>query len=122
MYRIIFLLFLCTASLALKSQSVELKTYRVGIFAPLYLDSAFNEGEYQFGKRFPRFTTAGLDFVNGALIALDSVPFYNGNIAADIYDSKSFTQPIQLLLASGKLDSLHLIIGSVKDSDYIQLA
>ena len=98
------------------------KTYRVGIFAPLYLDSVFNGNSYRYSKNFPRFILQGLDFVQGVQIALDSLPLYNANIAAGIYDSKSITENIDSLIRSKKLDSLDLIIGSVKDEDYLKLA
>jgi hypothetical protein len=94
----------------------------VGIFAPLYLDSAFSGDYYQYGKRFPRFVVQGLDFVQGAQIALDSMPLPNGHIDARIFDSKSTTEDIPALIEAKKLDSLDLIIGSVKDEEYIQLA
>jgi hypothetical protein len=99
-----------------------LKTYHVGIFAPLYLDSVFGNGGYRYSKNFPKFILPGLDFVQGAQIALDTMEVYYGNINARFYDTKSVEQSLPLLIGSKKLDSLDLIIGSVKDSDYIQLA
>ncbi|HMJ46094.1 MAG TPA: hypothetical protein VK498_02105 [Ferruginibacter sp.] len=119
---IFFLLIFFAARITANAQNVPLKTYRIAIFAPLYLDSVFTDEDYQYNKRFPRFISPGLDFVNGAMIALDSIPVQNGNIIADIFDSKSFTNPVPALINSKKLDSLDLIIGSVKDSEYIQLA
>jgi hypothetical protein len=99
-----------------------LKTYKVGIFAALYLDSIFTGNSYRYYKNFPRFTLQGFDFVQGAQIALDSLPIPNGNIQASIYDSKSATENIDSLIRNKKLDSLDLIIGSVKDEDYLKLA
>jgi len=104
------------------SKPNSLKTFRVGIFAPLYLDSAFSGDNYQYGKRFPRFVVQGLDFVQGAQIALDSMPLPNGHIDARIFDSKSTAEDIPTMIAANKLDSLDLIIGSVKDDEYLQLA
>ena len=104
------------------SKTAAYKTYNVGIFAPLYLDSVFTDGEYNYGKNFPKFAVQALDFVQGAEIALDSMPLYNGNINAIIYDTKSFTQPVSSLISSKNLDSLDLIIGNIKDEDYQHLA
>ncbi|RZM21051.1 MAG: amino acid ABC transporter substrate-binding protein [Pedobacter sp.] len=99
------------------------KTYRVGIFAALYLDSVFNDnGNYKYGKNFPKFALPALDFVQGAQIALDSMPVYSGNIKATIFDSKSYDKPVAALIADKTLDSFDLIIGSVKDLDFTQLA
>ena len=100
----------------------NLKTYRVGIFAPLYLDSVFNENGYRYGKNFPKFAVQGLDFVQGAQIALDSLPMLANNIDARIFDSKSTSKPVVSLIQNKELDSIDLIIGSVKDQEYFQLA
>lgn len=102
--------------------SNHLKTYRVGIFAPLYLDSVFNENGYRYGKNFPKFAVQGLDFVQGAQIALDSLPMLFSNIDARIFDSKSMTKPVYSLIQNKELDSIDLIIGAVKDQEYFQLA
>jgi hypothetical protein len=102
--------------------STQLTTYRVGIFAALYLDSVFTGTAYRYGKTFPKFALQGLDFVQGAQIALDSMKVPNANIDVKIYDSKSYTQGINTLINNKSLDSLHIIIGSVKDQDYFQLA
>jgi ABC-type branched-subunit amino acid transport system substrate-binding protein len=100
-----------------------LPTYQLGIFAPLYLDSVFNdEGQYRYGKSFPKFALQGLDFIQGAQIALDSMPLHRGNIHAQFFDSKSTDEPLQEMIRKKKLDSLDMIIGSVKDNEYQLLA
>ena len=101
---------------------IPLRTFRVGIFAPLYLDSVFNGSYYKYSRNFPRFTVQGLDFVQGAQIALDSLPFFGGNVNADIYDTKSISKNIDSLILNKKLDSLDLMIGSVKDEDFLKLS
>ena len=40
-------------------QQTSIKTYRVGIFSALYLDSVFSNNEYNYGKKFPKFTQQG---------------------------------------------------------------
>ncbi len=102
--------------------SPGLKTMKIAIFSPMYLDSVFENGNYKYGKNFPKFVQPGLDFVQGALIALDSMPLPNGNIKAEIFDSKAGVQNINWLLANHKLDSMDLIIGAVKDAEFTQLA
>lgn len=104
------------------SSNSHLKTYRVGIFAPLYLDSVFNDNGYRYGKNFPKFAVPGLDFIQGAQIALDSLPMLYSNIDARIFDSKSTSKPVNTLIQNKELDSIDLIIGSVKDQEYFQLA
>ncbi|MFT3911102.1 MAG: hypothetical protein QM737_16905 [Ferruginibacter sp.] len=104
------------------TSSSTFKTYKVGIFAPLYLDSVFSEDEFKYPKNFPRFVVQGLDFVQGAQIAFDSMPPLIANIDARFFDSKSTSHDIASLINDKKLDSLDFIIGSVKDDDYRSLA
>lgn len=96
--------------------------YRVGIFAPLYLDSVFSKGTFKYKQSVPRFIAPAVDFVQGALTALDSLQAGEDKINATIYDTKSYTEKIPDLVRNKKLDSLNLIIGSVRDEDFIQLA
>lgn len=102
--------------------SKMLPTYRVGIFAPLYLDSVFSNSSFRYKEGLPKFIVPAVEFVQGAQIALDSMSAGKENIRAAIYDSKSYSQPVSVLIKNKKLDSLNLIIGSVKDVDYKQLA
>ena len=99
-----------------------LKTYRIAIFSPIYLDSVFADGNYKYGKGFPKFAQQGLNFVQGAQIALDSLVINNTNVEVNIYDSKSETENITSLINMHKLDSTDLIIGAVKDAEFLQLA
>jgi hypothetical protein len=97
------------------------KTYRVGIFAPLYLDSVFNESSLRTAG-IPKLITGPLDFVQGSMIALDSLSASGQKIEAFIYDTKSFTDPLSSLIESKELENLDLMIGSVRDQDYKDLA
>ncbi|MEO6548917.1 MAG: ABC transporter substrate-binding protein [Ferruginibacter sp.] len=99
------------------------RTFHIGIFAPIYLDSVFNsEGKFRYKQGLPKFMSPGIDFVNGVQIALDSIKLQYHNVDAFIYDTKSYLLPVDQLIRAGKLDSLQLIIGSVKDIEYRQLA
>ncbi|HMK05581.1 MAG TPA: ABC transporter substrate-binding protein [Ferruginibacter sp.] len=101
----------------------EAPVYHVGIFAPLYLDSVFSSNNnFKYRQAIPRFIMPAVDFVQGAQIALDTMQAGNDKINAAIYDTKSYTQPVPWLIQNKKLDSLDLIIGSVKDAEYLQLA
>lgn len=104
------------------SQDNAMRTYKVGIFAPVYLDSIFNGETYTYYRGFPRFTLQGLDFFQGAMVALDSLKIQNGNVQAYFFDTKSISGDIPTLIANKSMDSLDLIIGSVRDKDYLQLA
>src|ERR1700712_5677412 len=122
----IFLFILCSfvrvVSFSQGTKTTAFKTYKVGIFAPLYLDSVFSEDEFKYPKNFPRFVLQGLDFVQGAQIALDSMPTPTAGIDARFFDSKSTTEDVETLIKNKKLDSLDIIIGNVKDEEYKELA
>ncbi|MEO5908675.1 MAG: hypothetical protein ABIR50_01515 [Ginsengibacter sp.] len=98
------------------------KIYRVAIFAPLYLDSAFTGNKLKSQNSIPNFSVAGLDFIQGAQIALDTLNLKGQHVDAFIFDSKSDVEPIQSLIKNGKLDNVDLIIGSVKEPEYSILA
>jgi hypothetical protein len=118
----IVLLMICFSSSAQSSNGNDKPIRKIGIFAPLYLDSVFHGTDYKYWKKFPRFTLQGLDFVQGAKIALDSFPINNCIIETFFYDSKSDSLSIDSLIKSHQLDSLELIIGSVKDDEINLLA
>lgn len=123
-----FLLFIFFSLAAGKTSMAQadlikgIRTFKVAIFAPLYLDSVFNSGSYRYGKAFPKFALQGLDFIQGAQIALDSLPVPNAVFDTRIYDSKAYFQDVATLINNKELDSVDIIIGSVKDQEYIQLA
>ena len=121
----IFLLIILFSSVNVYAQTdttVKQPVYHVGIFAPLYLDSVFNKNTFRHKQGIPRFIAPAVDFVQGALIALDSLQAGDDNINASIFDTKSYTQKIANLIKNKKLDSLSLIIGNVRDDDFLQLA
>ena len=121
----LILLIACASFFTATAQTDSSKfypTYRVGIFAPLYLDSIFSNNNFRYADGIPKFIVPAVEFVQGAQVALDSMKVGRENINAAIYDSRSYTQGIGTLIKNKKLDSLDLIIGSVKDADYKQLA
>ena len=114
---------LAAVHLSVNAQTTDssLKTFRIGIFAPLYFDSVFNGAQYKYDKQMPKIVLPGLEFVEGAQIALDTIAT-NNSIKAFVYDIKSKEQNINSLLNKNSFDSLDLIIGSANGSDYKQLA
>ncbi len=96
------------------------KTYRVGFFAPVFLDSAFTGTHYRYNKNFPRFAFPGLEFFQGAQVALDSILIYQANVEARFYDVRSIK--LDQALGRREFDSLDLVIGSVREDDFTHLA
>ena len=93
-------------SLALPSK------YKVAIFAPLYLDSAFNSvHEYRYAKNvFPKFINAGLEFYEGAQLALDSLAKEGKELEVFVYDTRSVKESLDEQLNSLELQTVDLII------------
>lgn len=113
----------CIKSYAQTNTEAKIPTYKVAFFAPLYLDSIFNEvGMLKYKQSIPKFVAPGLEFIQGVQIALDTMRLLDANIEAYIYDSKSVSKPLPSLIQTKALDSINLIIGSVKDVDLKQLA
>lgn len=119
---LLFFILLAGNSHAQGAAAQKPPVYKVGIFAPLYLDSVFTKNTFRYRQGVPRFIMPAVDFVQGALIALDSLQSGDNYYDASIYDSKSYTLPVSELIRTNKLDSLQLIIGNVRDEDYRQLA
>lgn len=120
---LITLVWFCSTQAFAQTDSIKsMPTYHVGIFAPLYLDSVFSNNSFKYKQGVPKFIVPSVEFIQGAQIALDSIKLNKENIKAFIYDSKSYTQNIAALIKNKKIDSLNLIIGSVRDADYKQLA
>ena len=98
------------------------KVYKVAVFAPMYLDSVFDNTDISAGNSIPKFIMPAVEFVQGAQIAFDTLLLNGKRAEAFIFDSKGFRRPISWLIKNGILDSMDLIIGSVKEPDYQELA
>lgn len=110
MKRVLLFVFLFPILSASYAQD-SLKTYRIGIFTPLYLDSAFDNYEYRYGKNaVPKFMNPGLEFYSGAMLALDSLSKADAPIEVFIYDTRSATENLTGLFARSESDSLDVII------------
>jgi hypothetical protein len=82
---------------------------RIAIFAPLYLDSAFDAtNTYRYDKNFPKFINPGLEFYEGIQFAIDSLNKEEIPLEVFIFDTRSNKQLLQEQLNG--VDSLALII------------
>lgn len=85
--------------------------HRIAVFAPLYLDSAFDSfNSYRYDKTFPKFINPGLEFYEGVQLALDSLNKSGSPLEVFIYDTRSATQSISQQLSRAESDSVDLII------------
>ena len=70
--------------------SLRVKTKpRTTILVPLYLDSAFIDGKYQFGNNIPPYILNGLEFYNGVKIAADELEMQGIPARIRVVDTKS---------------------------------
>jgi hypothetical protein len=99
------------------------QTHHIAIFAPLYLDSAFDATlNYRFDKNFPKFLNPGLEFYEGAQLAIDSLQKEGATLAISLYDTKSSTNTIAQILQSNDFQNTELILGHVSPLELRQLA
>src|SRR5829696_8339493 len=85
--------------------------HKIAVFAPLYLDSAFNySGNYIFNKSFPKFLNPGIEFYQGVQLALDSLQKAGAPLEVFIYDTKSRVTSLPQPLRSPELANVEMII------------
>ena len=119
---IICLLYFCQVASGQDSPQVKSR-YHVALFVPLYLDSAFDQdGNYRYGKSFPRYLNGGVEFYEGARMALDSLEEEGVQLDLQVLDTRSVSQGIAASEKNHKLDSVDLIIGEVSGAEARTLA
>ncbi len=90
------------------------KPLKIAVFASVYLDSVFTDGNYKPGNgNLPRYVVPGLDFYNGVMMAIDSLNKENLPVTVQFYDTKSVTTPLNTVLQSEELQDVSLIIAAL---------
>ncbi|MFZ9388053.1 MAG: amino acid ABC transporter substrate-binding protein [Chitinophagaceae bacterium] len=102
-----------------KIQAQDSTRFRIAIFAPLYLDSAFDvSGVYRYAKNeFPKFINPGLEMYEGARLALDSLGIEKAPLDVYVYDTRSATESLSDQLNRPELDSVSFIIANCSASE-----
>lgn len=104
-----FFVYIPVCLLSFSQSANKAERYKIAVFAPLYLDSAFDQANnYRYDKQFPKFINPGLEFYEGVLLALDSLNDEGARLEVFVYDTRSATQTIDEQL--NKMDSVDLII------------
>lgn len=99
------------------------KQHQIALFIPLYLDSAFDATDnYRLGKSFPKQSISGLEFYQGAELAMDSLSAMGQSYRLHVFDTKSASGNINMISKQPVMDSIDLIIGPVSGTEYLQLA
>ena len=93
--------------------------HKIAIFAPLYLDSAFDgANEYKYTKNvFPKFINSGLEFYEGVQLALDSLNNEGARLEVFVYDTRSATETLEQQLAKPELADVSLIIAHCSNNE-----
>lgn len=106
-----------------QTDSVIVK-HKIAIFAPLYLDSAFDASqEYKYAKNvFPKFINSGLEFYEGVQLALDSLNSEGADLEVFIYDTRSATETLEKQLNRAELADVELIIAHCSNNEVRMLA
>lgn len=103
-------------------REVKRSSYNVALFAPLYLDSVFAASMDIPGRTMPRYVMPGLDFYEGAQLALDTLRQQGLNLNVIVYDSKSRLNSVPTLIRNRNLDAVDLIIAAVSNPELKELA
>ena len=104
---------------AARAQNNAVIKHKIAIFAPLYLDSAFDSSnEYKYAKNvFPKFINSGLEFYEGAQLALDSLNKEGAQLEIFIYDTRSATETLEQQLNKPELADVALIIAHCSNNE-----
>lgn len=93
----------------------------LAIFTPLYLDSAFDaSNNYRYDKSFPKFINPGLEFYEGAQMALDTLEKEHVALDVQVYDTRSAQKSLQQMLDDSAFQRVGLIIGQVSNTGELQ--
>jgi hypothetical protein len=102
-------------------QGVDSSRRMIAIFAPLYLDSAYDVARaYRYDKNFPRFIIPGLEFYEGAKMALDTLGAEHVRLEVRIYDTRAAGMTLQQQLDSAMALGAGLLIGQVSNATELQ--
>ena len=106
MARKFLIFFILGAPLLIVAQRDSVRAVRqIALFVPLYLDSAFDEsGSYRFDNSFPKFLNPGIEFFEGAQLAMDSLKKDGVNLELTVYDTRSNQKPLARLLKGDELN------------------
>ncbi len=118
-YYILSAILFCFLQTSNVHAQTEVVKHKIAIFTPLYLDSAFdNYDEYRYAKNvFPKFINPGLEFYEGAQLALDSMNKEKIPLEVFVYDTRSSKESLAEQLNSPELNDVELIIAHCSSAE-----
>ena len=122
--RIRFLLLIasCLLQITVHAQISAPVRQKIAVFAPFYIDSAFDGSSYRFAKTFPKFLNPGVEFYQGVQWALDSLQKKGAPLEVFIYDSRSQKIPLAQRLNGAELNGVQMLIAHANSNDVKILA
>jgi hypothetical protein len=106
-----FSLLICFLIVGICSFGQDSAKHKIAIFAPLYLDSAFdNYNNYRYEKQFPKFINPGLEFYEGVQLALDSLSKEGAELEVFIYDTRSEKESLAQQLENPEVNEAEMIL------------
>ena len=107
-HRVLSLILLALFSNLLQAQ----QRLKVAVFAPVYIDSAFNGDDYKLGiNNLPKYMLPGQDFYNGVMMAVDSLQAEGKDLEVLFYDTKG-KESIYTIAHKPEFVGVNLIIAS----------
>jgi ABC-type branched-subunit amino acid transport system substrate-binding protein len=122
---LVLLLGLLQGSILAQAQpTLKTKQYRIGLFIPLYLDSAFDQqNNYRYPtKSFPKFLTPGIELYEGAMLALDSLNQLKAPLELVVVDTRATSKNLSQQLQSPPVKNLDLIITHCTTAELQEIA
>ncbi len=113
----LFYLLFFSISPKVQAQEDSSGTLRIAILAPLYLDSAFESFNYKLGNtNIPKLFMPGLDFYNGAVMAIDSLNNEGRSLDVWFYDTKKKGFSPEALAEEMSIRNFSLIIAAFSNT------
>lgn len=105
------------------SFSYAQQKHKIALFAPLYLDSAYDaSGNYKLGAGFPKYAISGLEFYEGAQAAFDSLSKVGAPLDVHVYDSRAAHNSLLQQINNPELRDVELILANGNANDIRTLA
>ena len=118
---LLFLVFL--AGLYPAQAQFSKRTIKVGLFTSLYLDQHFTDSlTLKSPKDFPRLAVPGLEFYEGASLAIDSLNKNGISVKLHVFDLQSQQGNINLLIQNATLEQFDMIIAQSNGNEINHLA
>lgn len=97
-------------------------TYRVDVLASLYLDEAVENDKVVYRERFPNKVLPGVYFVEGLMLAADTLNALGYKLDIHIHDITSKGTSVDDLVRTGQLANSDLIIGAIQSENIPDIA